>query len=206
MYIETIPAGMLAANCYIVGCKDTKEGVIVDPGGDALNILSKINALGLDIKYIILTHGHLDHIGAVNDIKKRTQAQICIHEEDRDMLINPALNFSKQSGREIIVGPPDVELKDGDELWVGNIALKIIHTPGHSLGGICIYTNNSVFTGDTLFASSIGRTDFYGGSMEEILYSIKTKLFTLPEETRVYPGHGPSSTIGIEKKTNPFFV
>src|SRR5690554_2342620 len=132
MYIDIIPAGMLAANCYIVGCQDTKEGAIIDPGGDALHLLSKIKSSELSIKYIILTHGHLDHIGAVNEIKKKTKAKLCIHPRDKNMLEDSELNLSKQSGREIIIGSPDIELEDGQVLSIGNIDLKILHTPGHS--------------------------------------------------------------------------
>lgn len=193
MILETIPVGMLAANCYILGCKDTKEGVVIDPGGDASKILYKIEKLDLTIKYIILTHGHDDHIGAIDEIKEKTNAPIAIHKLDKEIL----------EGENKLA---DLYLKDGDILPIGSIELEIIHTPGHSPGGICIFTEGIVFTGDTLFAGSIGRTDFYKGSMEQILSSIRNKLFVLPENTKVYPGHGPSSSIAREKNTNPFFM
>lgn len=193
MILEIMPVGMLAANCYILGCEDTKEGVVIDPGGDALSLLSKIKKLDLNIKYIILTHGHYDHTGAINEIKEKTNAPIAIHKLDKKILEDE----NKSA---------DMYLKDGDELSIGSIKLKIIHTPGHSPGGISILMDGAVFTGDTLFAGSIGRTDFYKGDMEQILFSIKNKLFSLPEETKVYPGHGPASTIASEKNTNPFFI
>lgn len=193
MILETIPVGMLAANCYILGCEDTKEGVVIDPGGDASKILYKIKNLDLTIKYIILTHGHDDHIGAIDEIKEKTNAPIAIHKLDKEIL-----ESENKSA--------DLYLKDGDILSIGNIELEIIHTPGHSPGGICIFTEGIVFTGDTLFAGSIGRTDFYKGSMEQILSSIRNKIFVLPENTKVYPGHGPSSSVAREKNTNPFFI
>lgn len=193
MILEIMPVGMLAANCYILGCEETKEAVMIDPGGDALGLLSKIKKLDLNIKYIILTHGHYDHTGAINEIKEKTNAPIAIHKLDKKILEDE----NKSA---------DMYLKDGDELSIGSIKLKIIHTPGHSPGGISILMDGAIFTGDTLFAGSIGRTDFYKGDMEQILSSIKNKLFLLPEETKVYPGHGPASTIGSEKNTNPFFI
>ncbi|MCR1898204.1 MBL fold metallo-hydrolase [Irregularibacter muris] len=205
MIIETVPSGIYAANCYIIGCEETKEGAIIDPGGDALGLLFKIKKLQLNIKYIILTHGHLDHIGGVNEIKRKTQAAICIHSLDKDMLMDPELNLSKNMGRHIITQPCDIELKDKDVLNIGNISLEIIHTPGHTPGGICILANDSLFSGDTLFAGSVGRTDFPKGSTQDIISSISEKLFTLEDNVVVYPGHGAWTTIGKEKATNPFF-
>ncbi len=204
MILEIIPVGLLAANCYIIGCEDTHEGVVIDPGENGEKILSKIEELGLNIKYIILTHGHFDHIGAVNEVKNNTNGLVAIHSLDKEMVED-----EKRSGnnrRSVAIDSYNVDLKDGDIITIGNLDLKIIHTPGHSPGGICIYTEDTVFTGDTLFAGSIGRTDFYKGNMEELLFSIKNKLFTLPNDTKVYPGHGPSSTILEEKNTNPFFI
>lgn len=205
MIIETIPSGIYAANCYVIGCEETKEGVIIDPGGDGLSLLSRIKKLDLNIKYILLTHGHLDHIGAVNEIKKKTKALICIHPKDKEMLENPELNLSKENGRNIVTFPCDKEIRDGDQLEVGNIKLKVIHTPGHTPGGISILAENALFTGDTLFAGSIGRTDFPRGKYEDIISSIKNKLFILDNSIIVYPGHGPATTIEKEKNSNPFF-
>lgn len=205
MILGIIPVGLLAANCYILGCEETKEGVIIDPGGDEEKLISKIEKSGLKIKYIILTHGHFDHIGAVNEIRNKTNALVAIHSLDKEMLEDE--KRSKKNNRRLItIDSYDMDLKDGDLLTIGNLELKIIHTPGHSPGGISIFIDNILFTGDTLFAGSIGRTDFYKGDMEEILSSIKNKLFTLPDDTKVYPGHGPSSTIFKEKTSNPFFL
>lgn len=206
MIIETIPVGMMVANCYIIGCEKTKEGAIIDPGADAASLLNKIKQLGLRMKYIILTHGHSDHIGALKEIKEKTDALVGIHPLDKEMLESPALNLSEHMGRKLALDLADIKVKEGDILSIGNEKLKIIHTPGHTPGGISIVTDDAVFTGDTLFAGSIGRTDFPNGSTENILSSIENKLFILPDHTKVYPGHGPSSTIEREKNTNPFFV
>lgn len=204
MKIERIPVGTIQANCYILGCNFTKEGIIIDPGADAQGLISKIKELDLKIKYILLTHGHYDHIAAVNEIKRKIKAPICIHSLDKEILENPELNLSTMFGQSMSVSY-DIELKEGDVLSIGNIKLKIIHTPGHTPGGICIVGDQEVFTGDTLFAGSIGRTDFPQGNMKKLLSSIKNKLFVLPGDTKIYPGHGPSSTIEQEKNTNPFF-
>lgn len=206
MIIETLAVGSLGANCYIIGCSDTKEGVVIDPGGSSNAILNTVKSLGLNIKYIIDTHGHIDHIGANDEVKKATGAEVIIHEDDKDMLTNHQKNLSMFMGEELSFSPADRLVKDGDTIEFGNLVLEVIHTPGHTRGGITLKLDQKLFVGDTLFAGSIGRTDFPGGSYEDIIKSIKTKLLVLPEDTKVYPGHGPVSTIGYEKKTNPFLV
>lgn len=205
MRIEKIPVGPIQANCYIISCETTNEGIIIDPGADPVGLIDKIEKLDLKIKYILLTHGHHDHIGAVKEIKEKTKAPICIHSLDKEMLENPELNLSSMFYQPTTISC-DIELKEGDKLSMGNTMLKIIHTPGHTPGGISILGDHEVFTGDTLFAGSIGRTDFPEGNMENILSSVKNKLFILPGDIKVYPGHGPNSTIEHERNTNPFFV
>jgi glyoxylase-like metal-dependent hydrolase (beta-lactamase superfamily II) len=204
MEFKRLPLGIYQANCYILYDEATRETAVIDPGGDFSEIKSFIEANGLKVKFIIITHGHGDHIGALRELKDYTGATICIHKEDNEMLRNSRLNYSAEMGYPAVEMSGDRFLEDGDILELGAEKLNIIHTPGHSKGGICIYCSGSLFSGDTLFACSIGRTDLAGGDMDEIISSIKTKLLTLPEDTAVYPGHGPSSTIMIEKKRNPF--
>ena len=190
MIIKCFPVGWLSTNCYVVGCEETEEAAVIDPGMDsraeAEPILDYIKQNSLHIKYIINTHGHPDHIAGNAVIKEVTGAPILIHESNPEHV------------------QTDRKLRDGDTLQVGNLKLKVLHTPGHTKDGISLLVDNAVFTGDALFAGSVGRTDFAGGSYEELMLSIKTKLLPLPESVKVYPGHGPSTTMGDEKRHNPF--
>lgn len=204
MKIETIPAGIYDANCYLVYSEKDKKGIVIDPGGHGDRIIGQIESLGLDIKYIILTHGHGDHVGGVKDIKEHTNAKIGIHKDDESLLIHGDSSLPTQVPEDSAVNKVDIFLNDGDLIKFGELTAKIIHTPGHTPGGISINVEDRLFTGDTLFAGSIGRTDFPGGSFESIISSIKDNLLIYPDETIVYPGHGPSSTIVREKKSNPF--
>lgn len=204
MKFKTLPLGIYQANCYVLFDEQTKEAAVIDPGGDFPEIRGYIEENGVKVKYIIITHGHGDHIGALQELKNYTMADICIHKEDHEMLKSRRKNYSAEMGGPSVEMAADKLLMDGDVLKLGDTDLNIIHTPGHSKGGICIYCKGSLFSGDTLFACSIGRTDLEGGSFEEIIASIKEKLLVLPEDTKVYPGHGSSSTILIEKKRNPF--
>lgn len=204
MIIERIPAGIYAVNCFIIGCEETKNAAVIDPGGDAEDIMKYIDEHGLTLQYILLTHGHGDHIGGIPDIKAKKDVPVFIHEGDASMLRNANINLSKlMSGPDIEI-IPDRLLKDGEMIKLGALELHIIHTPGHTPGGICIKVNDILFTGDTLFANSIGRTDFEGGSFEQIIDSIKSKLLVYDDQTKVFPGHGPVSTIGRERIANPF--
>ncbi|AEF95100.1 beta-lactamase domain protein [Desulfotomaculum nigrificans CO-1-SRB] len=204
MLIETLPVGNLEANCYIIGCPETDQAAIVDPGDEARRILAQVAKLGLTVSAIILTHGHYDHIGAVAELKKATGAPVMIHRQDSEMLTKPALNLSAWLGEDIELKPADRLLEDGDLIKVGNLTLEVLHTPGHTPGGICLKVGGDVFTGDTLFAQSVGRSDFPGGSHTTLINSIKQKLLVLPDDTMIYPGHGPASTIGQEKRLNPY--
>jgi len=202
--IERIEVGPFASNCYVVGAESGQEGMIIDPGAGGKEILRRIEDLGLEVKYIVLTHGHIDHVGALKEVKEATNAQIAIHADDASSLqarnpLNMMYRMSLQA-----LPPPDHLLKDGDSLDVSNQRFLVLHTPGHTPGGICLLGDEVVFTGDTLFNLGIGRTDMPGGSHMELMDSIHTKLMTLPDNTAVYPGHGPPTTIGIERQWNPF--
>lgn len=208
MILKMFTFGMFFTNCYVVGCEETKEAIVIDPGFDkdkeAEEVLKFIEQNGLHVKYIINTHGHSDHIAGNGITKKATGAPILIHEDDAIMLTPVAKTFSRVFGLRVTSPQADRTLRDGAVIQVGRIKLVVLHTPGHSKGGISLLGDKVVFTGDTLFAGSIGRTDFPGASFEEIMQSIKTKLTTLPDHFKAYPGHGPVTTIGEEKKHNPF--
>jgi glyoxylase-like metal-dependent hydrolase (beta-lactamase superfamily II) len=202
--VEILVVGPLFSNCYIVWDEKTKEGVIIDPGDDALSILKTIEKFDINIKYILATHGHFDHIGAVAPLRRELKAEFLAHKGDF-FFIEDGENAARRWGVDIEQPPkPDRFIDDGDKIKVGNYNLEVIHTPGHSPGGISFLCDGMLFGGDTLFQGSIGRTDFRKGSFEEISESIKNRLYTLPDDTIVYTGHGPITTIGDEKKHNAF--
>lgn len=204
MLLRKMVVGEIEANCYILGCAVTKEGAIIDPGGSAEAIKSAVEEMRLTISAIVNTHGHVDHISANADIKEATGADLLIHEYDAGMLTDPVANLSSLACRPVVSPPADRHLVDGDRVKVGSLVLTVIHTPGHTSGGICLAAPGYVFSGDTLFAGSIGRTDFPGGSLELLIHSIRAKLLVLPDTTAVLPGHGPNTTIKNEKKWNPY--
>lgn len=197
--------GEFATNCYIIACPETSACAVVDPGTPDPWIKRTLAAEGLKPSLILLTHGHLDHIGGVEWVKGFSGAPVWIHGADAPMLTDTMLNGSMSFGMPVVAPPPDRLLVDGDTFTLGNLALRVIHTPGHTPGGICFYTPGHLLAGDTLFAGSIGRTDLAGGDYESIIRSIKEKLLVLPPETVVYSGHGPTTTIGDEREYNPFF-
>jgi glyoxylase-like metal-dependent hydrolase (beta-lactamase superfamily II) len=192
------------ANCFIVGCEKTKNAAVIDPGDEADRILMTLAESALTVKYIINTHGHFDHVSANKRLKEVTGADILIHSLDAPMLSQlsaaaSAWGFSFENSP-----PPDRMLEDGDLVSVGTIDFSVLHTPGHTPGGISLYADGAVFVGDTLFAGSIGRTDFPGGDFDTLKASIQRKLYTLDDDVTVYPGHMGMTTIGQEKRTNPF--
>ncbi len=204
MIINNLTVGPIMANCFIVGCENTREAAVIDPGDEPDKILLTLAGLKLKVKYIINTHGHFDHVGGNKKMKDATGADILIHSLDAPMLGYIAKSASAWGMNGEDSPPPDLMLKDGDEVKFGDITLKVIHTPGHSPGGISLYSDGVVFVGDTLFAGSIGRTDFPGGDFDTLISSIRKKLFVLGDDVRVFTGHGPETTIGAEKRYNPF--
>lgn len=204
MKIIKLEVGQLGANCYIIYCEKTLQGMVVDPGGDAEKILAVLKREKITVTSIVNTHGHADHIAANDELKEATGAPVLIHEEDAKMLVSAQGNLSIYIGNHLNCQAADRLLTDGDILVVGEMKFQVLHTPGHTRGGICIYGNDVVFSGDTLFEQSIGRTDFPGGSHSQLMSSIKTKLFVLADDTVVLPGHGANTTIGVERQTNPF--
>lgn len=203
MIVRKLTLGPFATNCYIVGFESNKVGMIIDPADEAQLILSNVRELGLDIKSVVLTHGHLDHIGALKEVKEATGAEVAIHSDDVNFLHDQSLGAL--FGLAYPTPPlPDRLLKDGDSLDVGDLHFSVLHTPGHSPGGICLLGHGVVFSGDTLFNYGIGRTDLPGGSYSQLMDSIHSQLMVLPDDTIIYPGHGPDSTIGAERRGNPF--
>lgn len=197
MIIKTIPAGVYEANCYLLVDEDTKECGIIDPGGDAKKIEAIIKSLNANPKYIILTHGHFDHVGGVIELMDVYNIPYYISETDEKYMEKDNSVFGT-------LPKASSYLKDGDTIELGNNVIKVIATPGHTKGGVCFLVNDKLFTGDTLFQGSVGRSDFIGGDGRELVNSIKTKLLPLGDEIEVYPGHGDASTIGYEKRRNPF--
>lgn len=202
MLLKRLPTGILQSNCYIIGEKT--KGAVIDPGVSASEIIRAADDMGLEIIYIILTHTHFDHIKFMDDLRDRAGAKVLAHEADAPALSDSWLNGSVLFGQSETFREADKLLKDGDIIDVDGISLEVIHTPGHTPGSICIKANNWLFTGDTLFRMSIGRTDLGNGSHEDIMRSITQVLMKLDDDTVVYPGHGTSSTIGFERKHNPF--
>ena len=207
MIIKALEVGHFLSNCYIVGLEKTKKGMIIDPAAEAGFILKTVEGLGLSIILIVATHTHIDHIAALAQVKEATKADYAVHEAEGTKRMTQAFNrmlspFLGGSFRSL--PKPDRLLHEGEVIELGELRFRVLHTPGHSPGGICFLGHGVVFCGDTLFNVSIGRTDFPGGSYGQLMNSIRSKLMTLPDETKVFPGHGPETTIGFERQWNPF--
>jgi hydroxyacylglutathione hydrolase len=206
MILETFPVGPLQCNCTILGDEAALEAIVIDPGDEISRIHRRLTTLGLALKQILITHAHIDHIGGALKLKRLTGAPILLNEADL-----PLLRIMHEQAAWLGVdtpetAPPDENLVDGQRVGLEALSAQVIHTPGHTQGSICLHFGplKMVAAGDTLFAGSIGRTDLPGGDGEQIIESIHTRLLTLPDETRVIPGHGPMTTIGSERKSNPF--
>ncbi len=205
MIIQSLVVGPIQANCFILGDEKTREAVVIDPGDEVKRILAGLQKQALQLKYIINTHGHFDHVGANKALKDQSGVPILIHKADAPLLAQLSASAAVW-GMQIDNSPPaDRLLEDGDQITFGQITLEVIHTPGHSLGGISLYTPKDLFVGDILFAGSIGRTDFPGGDYDQLIAGVRKRLFVLGDDVHVYPGHGPATTIGQEKRFNPFF-
>ena len=209
MLLRALELGPFLANCYIVGSDRTGEGIIIDPVAEAETIMDNVRQLSLTITLIVATHSHPDHIMALGQIKEETGAPFAMHEAESAGMIASGMARVMglfMSGSAEPLPKPDMSLKDGDVIEVGDLSFIVLHTPGHSPGGISLYGQGMVFVGDTLFNFSIGRTDFPGCSHQQLIESINSKLLTLPDETIVYPGHGPHTTIRAERQHNPFLI
>ncbi|MCH3951474.1 MAG: MBL fold metallo-hydrolase [Acidaminococcus sp.] len=205
MKIYRVVVGPIEENCYFVKNEKTNEGIIVDPGDEALRIMRGVEKAGIKkVPAIFITHGHGDHVSALDEVKKATGAKVYMSREDAPMLRvwNNSLSYS--TDRDKTFDPPDVYFEDGMTVTEAGMTFKIAATPGHTEGGVCIIGDGFAFCGDTIFLESIGRTDLPGGSYDDIIQSIKTKILTLPDDYTLYPGHGPETTVGWERRRNPF--
>lgn len=205
MKVKKMVVGIFESNCYILWDEKDKEAIVVDPGEEGERIIEVVRKDSLKIRSIINTHTHIDHIGANDFLREKTGAPLLVYSADVFLLQNAELNLSSLAGKDRSFGLPDRVLEERDEIRVGGFSLRVLHTPGHTPGSICLYGDNKLFSGDTLFAGGIGRTDLTGGNSKELQKSIKDKILTLPDEVVVYPGHGPSTTIGKERGSN-FFI
>ncbi len=202
-----VVVGVLAVNCYIVWDKESREAAVIDPGGDPADIIAAVEADKLQVKYVVNTHGHFDHVGADGDIKEAFGAELLIHGADAPMLENAAaysMTFGASAKNQ---PPPDLTIEDGSVISFGNTKINVIGSPGHSPGGVLLSINDgkAVITGDSLFAGSIGRTDLPGGSYEVLMSSLRDKILPMNDEVRLFPGHGPDTTVREEKDSNPYF-
>lgn len=205
MILKVLTVGFIATNCYIVGSGITRKCMVIDPGADAKLILKAVEADKLSVAMIVVTHSHFDHIGAVKSIKDATGARLAVGSGSEKQSPGAFVKLvAAMSGGSARIPEPDIFLTDGDKIDIDDLHFEVLFTPGHSPDEISLYGQGILFSGDTLFNAGIGRTDFPGCSYKQLESSIKTKLYTLPNNTIVYPGHGPATTIGDEKRGNPF--
>lgn len=202
--IIALPVGPLQVNCFVLGCTATAAALVVDPGDEGARILAAVTDKGWKVAAIVNTHGHFDHIGGNAYLLEQTGAPLCLHAQDLPLLRQAAKHAAFYGLSTTPSPPPTRLLADGEVLRVGDISLTVIHTPGHTPGGICLYGAGHLFAGDTLFAGSVGRTDLPGGDTEQLLTAIRQRLLVLPDDTLVHPGHGPDTRIGLEKRSNPY--
>lgn len=205
LILERLEVGPFGTNCYLVACPDTKEAVVIDPGAEGDMIIKRCQDKGLKVKCIINTHGHIDHVGANEDVKSYFKVPVFVHEVDLPLYRSPKSGMALLMGNKE-VKPPDDTFKEGDVFRYSSLNIRIMETPGHTPGGVTLDINGTLFPGDTLFAGSIGRTDMPGGSYRQIIESIKKRMLPYADETRVFPGHGPPTTVGEERKYNPFLT
>ncbi|MCH7679616.1 MBL fold metallo-hydrolase [candidate division KSB1 bacterium] len=206
MFIETLEVGPFAENCYVVGCEATNEGVIIDPGDEIDRILEKVATLKLEIKYILITHAHLDHVKELSTLKNKIDVPVLMHRDDQFLLDGLPMQASAFGMTVSAIPKIDKYIAEGDTIQFGDIIFRVLHTPGHSPGNVSFVTREAAFVGDVLFSGSIGRTDLPGGDFALLIQSIKTKLFPLGDDIVIYSGHGPATTIKKEKETNPFLI
>lgn len=204
MIIRKLELGPFASNCYIVGSEATRDGMIVDPGTMGDQIMHWVHETGLEVGTIALTHGHMDHTGALAEVKEATGAEVAIHADDAPYLSGNSPMSRAFGGSAKDMPAPDRLLHEDDTIDIGDLHFRVLHTPGHTPGGICLLEDGIVFTGDTLFQFGVGRTDFPGGSHELLIANIREKLMTLPDDTIVCPGHGPDTKVAVERRVNPF--
>ncbi|WP_288301620.1 MBL fold metallo-hydrolase [uncultured Veillonella sp.] len=204
MKLYRMPLGMLGTNCYIVVDEQSNQCLVVDPGSDGEHVVEVLQEKKLNPLGVVLTHGHSDHIGGIQPIVDTYHCPIYVHKKDESFLTDSRLNLSVYSGSTVEAHGEVRHVKEGDTLSCGSLSFRVIETPGHTPGGVCYYGEGILLAGDTLFRESVGRTDFPGGSFDDLVAAVSEKLFSLPEETVVYPGHGPETTIAHEKEYNPF--
>ena len=204
--VKTLVVGPIEENCYVLKDDATGEGVIIDAGDDGEKILDYVKDAQIDVKLLINTHGHWDHIGEIDYLRDELKVPFAIHGDDASMLDDSAENLSKYMHTAGKKRPAEIILKDGDVVNFGKSSLRVIHTPGHTKGGVCFYGGGCLFSGDTLFAREVGRTDLPGGSYEELMYSVNYRLQAVADAAKVYPGHGPASAMATERKYNPYIV
>jgi len=205
MILKGMTVGPIQANCYILGCAKTRKGAVIDPGDETDRILKEIAAEQLELEYIINTHGHFDHCGGNFTLKHASGCRLAAHRLDVNMLENLSRTASAWGLHAKDSPPPDLLVEDGDTIQLGEIQLHVLHTPGHSPGSISLYTDAVAFTGDLIFSGSIGRTDFPGGDYDTLIESVRKKIFPLGDHVKILSGHGPVTTVGNERRTNPFF-